>query len=322
MILVTGGAGYIGSHIIKLLNQEEYETVVVDNLVQGHRELVKWGHFEEVDLGDKEKLAAVFKKYPIEAVIHFAALASVGESVVNPDKYYRNNMANTLNLLEVMKEYGVKKIVFSSTAATFGNPVKDLIDETHPQNPINPYGRTKLMMEKMMADFDRAYGMKYVALRYFNAAGCDPESEIGEWHVPEGHLIPIVMEVAMGKREKMTINGNDFPTPDGTCVRDYVHVTDLASAHLLALKKLMDGGGSDNFNLGNGSGFSNKQVVEMVKKVTGKEFEVVYGPRREGDPAILVADSRKAKEVLGWKPKYADLETIVRTAWEWRNKLG
>lgn len=321
MILIVGGAGYIGSHINKELTKQGYKTVIFDSLVKGHKEAVKWGEFFEGDLADIESIREVFKKYPIEAVLHFAAFIEVGESVKDPQKYYQNNVKNTLNLLQVMLENDVKKIIFSSTAATFGNPQYVPIDEKHPQIPINPYGQAKLMVEKILNDYDVAYGLKYIALRYFNACGADIEGDIGENHNPESHLIPLILDAAMGKREDIKIFGTDYPTPDGTCLRDYVHVTDLAQAHILALKKIMDGGESDNFNLGNGSGFSVKEVIEVAKKVTGVDFKVTEVERRAGDPPELIADSKKAKEILKWEPKYFDLETIITSAWNWHKKL-
>ena len=322
MILIVGGAGYIGSHINKELNKQGYKTVVFDSLVKGHQEAVKWGEFYKGDLENIEDIRGVFKKYPIEAVLHFAAFIEVGESVKDPQKYYKNNVANTLNLFQVMLENDVKKIIFSSTAATFGNPQYSPIDEKHPQTPINPYGQAKLMVEKVLADYDLAYGLKSVALRYFNACGADLDGEIGENHSPESHLIPLILDAALGKREDIKIFGTDYPTPDGTCVRDYIHVNDLAQAHILALKKLMDGGESDRFNLGNGSGFSVKQVIEVAKKVTGVDFKVTEVERRAGDPPELVADSTKAKQVLKWQPQYADLETIISSAWNWHKKMN
>ena len=322
MILIVGGAGYIGSHINKELNKQGYKTVVFDSLVKGHQEAVKWGEFYQGDLENVEDIRGVFKKYPIEAVLHFAAFIEVGESVKDPQKYYKNNVANTLNLFQVMLENDVKKIIFSSTAATFGNPQYSPIDEKHPQTPINPYGQAKLMVEKILSDYDLAYGLKSVALRYFNACGADLDGEIGENHSPESHLIPLILDAALGKREDIKIFGTDYPTPDGTCVRDYIHVNDLAQAHILALKKLMDGGESDRFNLGNGSGFSVKQVIEVAKKVTGVDFKVTEVERRAGDPPELVADSTKAKQVLKWQPQYADLETIISSAWNWHKKMN
>ncbi|HEX8923620.1 MAG TPA: UDP-glucose 4-epimerase GalE, partial [Patescibacteria group bacterium] len=264
MILIVGGAGYIGSHINKELNKNGYETVVFDNLVKGHKELVKWGRLEIGDLGDKNRIREVFQKYPIEAVFDFAAFIEVGESVKDPEKYYQNNVSNTLNLLSVMREFGVNKIIFSSTAATFGNPEYTPIDEKHPQFPINPYGQSKLMVEKIFNDFDNAYGMKFVVFRYFNASGADLEAEIGEWHEPESHLIPLIFDAAAGKREDIKIFGTDYPTLDGTCIRDYIHVQDLAQAHLLGLKHLLNGGESEFLNLGNGKGFSVREVIDSV----------------------------------------------------------
>jgi len=322
MILIVGGAGYIGSHINKELTKQGYKTVIFDSLVKGHKEAVKWGDFFQGDLANIEDIRGVFKKYPIEAVLHFAAFIEVGESVKDPQKYYQNNVKNTLNLFQVMLENDVKKIIFSSTAATFGNPQYVPIDEKHPQIPINPYGQAKLMVEKILADYDLAYGLKYVALRYFNACGADLEGEIGENHNPESHLIPLILDAALGKREDIKIFGTDYPTADGTCIRDYVHVNDLAQAHILALKKLMDGGESDCFNLGNGSGFSVKQVIEVAKKVTGVDFKVTEAERRAGDPPELIADSKKAKEILKWEPKYFDLETIISSAWNWHKQLN
>lgn len=320
MILIVGGAGYIGSHVNKLLSQSGYETVIFDNLSKGHREAVKWGKLEIGDLSNIKDIEAVFEKYQIEAVFNFAAFIEVGESVKDPEKYYLNNVGNTLNLLSVMRKYGVNKIIFSSTAATFGMPEYVPIDENHPQNPINPYGRTKLMIENIFKDFDTAYGLKFVVFRYFNACGADKDGEIGEWHEPESHLIPILMEVAMGKRDFFQLNGTDYATEDGTCVRDYVHVEDLANAHLLGLRYLLDGGESRFYNLGCGKEYSNKQVMETVKKISAVNFKVVYGPRREGDPDKLLASSEKIKLELGWSPVYDSLEEIIKTAWNWEQK--
>jgi len=319
-ILIVGGAGYIGSHINKELTKKGFETVVFDSLVKGHQEAVKWGEFFQGDLANIEDLRQVFTKYKIDAVLHFAAFIEVGESVKDPQKYYQNNVKNTLNLFQVMLENDVKKLIFSSTAATFGNPQYTPIDELHPQIPINPYGQAKLMVEKILADYDFAYGLKYVALRYFNACGADLDNEIGENHTPESHLIPLILDAAIGKREDIKIFGTDYPTPDGTCVRDYVHVTDLAQAHILALQYLIDGNDSNSFNLGNGKGFSVKEVIDAAKKVTGVDFKVTEVERRAGDPPELVADSTKAKQVLKWQPQYADLETIVKSAWAWHQK--
>ena len=321
MILIVGGAGYIGSHINKELNKQGYQTVVFDNLSSGKKELVKWGEFFEGDLGKIENIREVFKKYPIEAVLHFAAFKAVGESVVDPQKYYKNNVVNTLNLFEVMKENDVKKFIFSSSAATFGNPQYVPIDEKHPQSPINPYGETKLIVEHILRDYSLAYGFKYVSLRYFNACGADLETDVGEWPGSSTNLIPLVLDAAIGRREDIKVFGNDYPTPDGTCVRDYVHVTDLATAHVLALKYLVDGGESQCFNLGNGRGFSVKEVVEAAKKVTGIDFKVTQADRRAGDPPTLVADSKLAQEILKWQPQFQDLEIIIDSAWKWHQKV-
>lgn len=315
-ILVIGGAGYIGSHTVRMLAKQGYNPVVFDNLSKGHREAVAQYPFEQGDLGDKTRLTEVFKKYNIEAVMHFAAFIEVGESVQAPSKYYHNNVAKVLNLLDAMVENNVRYFVFSSTAATFGEPIKEKIDETHPQKPINPYGNTKLMVEKMLADFDTAYGLKSTALRYFNASGADDSGQIGESHNPESHLIPIVLQAAAGKRPSIKVFGDDYPTPDGTCVRDYVHVNDLARAHILALEKMVKENKSQRFNLGSGSGFSVAELIKEAKKITGVNFKVEIAPRRAGDPAVLVADSTKARIVLGWQPEYS-LARIIETAWNW-----
>lgn len=315
-ILVIGGAGYIGSHTVKMLAAQGYNPIVFDNLSKGHKEAVEKFPFELGDLGDKTRLTEVFKKHAIDAVMHFAAFIEVGESVQAPSKYYHNNVAQVLNLLDAMVENKVKFFVFSSTAATFGEPVRSTIDETHPQNPINPYGNTKLMVEKMLADFDTAYGLKATALRYFNASGADDSGEIGESHSPETHLIPLVLQAAAGKRPCIKVFGTDYPTQDGTCVRDYVHVNDLARAHILALEKMFRENKSERFNLGSGSGFSVAELIKEAKKITGIDFKVETAPRRPGDPAVLVADSTKAQHVLGWKPQY-NLTRIIQTAWNW-----
>lgn len=315
-ILVIGGAGYIGSHMVRLLAKQGYNPVVFDNLSKGHREAVANYSFELGDLGDKARLTEVFKKYGIEAVMHFAAFAEVGESVKEPSKYYHNNVAKVLDLLDALVENDIKYFVFSSTAATFGEPIRPKIDESHPQNPINPYGNTKLMVEKILADFDTAYGLKATALRYFNASGADDSGEIGESHNPETHLIPIVLQAAAGKRASIKMFGTDYPTPDGTCVRDYVHVNDLARAHILALEKMFKDNVSERFNLGSGNGFSVAEIVKEAKRITGIDFTVEKAPRRDGDPAVLVADSAKAERILGWKPQY-NLTRIIETAWNW-----
>lgn len=319
-VLVCGGAGYIGSHVNKQLNKEGYETVVFDNLIYGHRDAVKWGHFVQGDLKNIDEIEAVFQKYSIEAVFHFAAYAYVGESVKEPEKYYYNNVANTLNLLHVMKKYGCNKIIFSSTCATYGEPERVPITEDMQQSPINPYGASKLMVETIFQDYSKAYDLKFVVLRYFNAAGADPEGEIGESHTPETHLIPLVLDAASGKRQDIKVFGTDYDTPDGSCLRDYIHVYDLATAHLLALHYLEEGKESNFFNLGNALGTSVLEVVESVKKVTNRKFRVTMTDRREGDPAKLVGSSEKAQKVLGWKPVYGDIDTIVEHAWKWHEK--
>lgn len=321
-ILICGGAGYIGSNINKLLTQKGYDTIVFDNLVYGHREFVKWGRFIQGDLSDTAAIDKVFEEHKIDAVFHFAAYAYVGESVKEPAKYYHNNVTCTLNLLEAMRKHGCDKIIFSSTCATYGIPETVPITEDMPQNPINPYGATKLMVERIFKDYAAAYGLKFAVLRYFNAAGADPDGEIGEWHNPETHLIPLVLDAASGARESIKVFGTDYPTPDGTCIRDYIHVYDLATAHLLALEHLNRGGKSDFFNLGNTKGTSVLEVIDAVKQVTGKEFRVDYDPRRPGDPPMLVGSSEKAVSVLGWEPKYADIESIVTHAWNWYQKLN
>lgn len=316
-ILVCGGAGYIGSHINKQLNIEGYDTIVFDNLIYGHREAVKWGEFVQGDLANHTDIEAAFEKYDIEAVFHFAAYAYVGESVEEPEKYYYNNVVNTLNLLKVMRSHGCNKIIFSSTCATYGEPEKVPITEDMPQNPINPYGVTKLTVERVFKDYAKAYGLKCAVLRYFNAAGADPDGEIGESHNPETHIIPLVLDAASGVRPDIKIFGTDYDTPDGSCIRDYIHVSDLADAHLLALHYLENGGESDFFNLGNTIGTSVLEVVNSAKKVTGREFAVVHAPRRSGDPAKLVGSSEKAQRILGWKPKYGDIDAIIAHAWKW-----
>lgn len=319
-ILVCGGAGYIGSHCNKMLNEAGYETVVFDNLVYGHKEAVKWGELVIGDLADLQVLEDLFSKYEFDAVFHFAAYAYVGESVDNPEKYYYNNVVNTLNLLHTMKKYDVNKIIFSSTCATYGEPDNVPITEDMPQNPINPYGATKLMVERIFKDYNKAYGLQFVVLRYFNAAGADPDGEIGESHDPETHIIPLVLDAASGLREDVKVFGTDYDTPDGSCVRDYIHVTDLASAHLLALKHLENGGRSNFFNLGNERGTSVLEVLESARRVTGKEFKAIHTERRSGDPAKLVGSSKKAKEILGWKPEYENIDTIITHAWKWHEK--
>lgn len=321
-ILIAGGAGYIGSHVNKELARRGTGTVVLDNLSHGHREFARWGEFVHGDLKDTALLDSVFGKYRIGAVMHFSAFTYVNESVADPARYYENNVANTLNLLKAMKEHGVSCFIFSSSAATYGNPVKIPIPEDHPLNPINPYGKSKLMVEQMLPDFAAAYGLKYASLRYFNAAGADPEGEVGEWHEPETHLIPLVLDAALGVRERVDIYGTDYDTPDGTCVRDYIHVSDLAAAHIAALDYLRRGGGeSCVFNLGNGEGFSVRSIIEAAERVTGRNIPVREAARRAGDPAILIGDASRAARVLGWKPRYVKIDEIIETAWRWHTRL-
>lgn len=319
-ILVTGGAGYIGSHTVSELLKLGYYPIVVDNLVKGHVKAVCGGELIRADIGDREELIKIFHRYKIEAVVHFAAYSEVAESVTNPKKYYINNIIRSLNLLNVMIEMGVKKIVFSSSASVYGEPGNIPITEEEPTNPTNPYGQTKVMFEKMLADYEKAYGLKYVSLRYFNAAGADPSGKIGEDHSPESHLIPIILQVAEGQRDAIFIFGNDYDTEDGTCIRDYIHVNDIASAHICALKALQDGKPSGCYNLGNGNGYSVKEVIETTQKITGCKIMIKQGERRAGDPARLVASSEKIKKELGWQPQYSSLETIITDAWNWFKK--
>lgn len=322
MILIVGGAGYIGSHVNKVLNERGYETIILDNLSYGHEESVKWGTLCKCDLANINEVDDIFTKYDINAVMHFSSFIDVGESVRNPEKYYNNNVVNTMNLLNVMLKHDVKKFIFSSTCATYGIPQKIPLTENHPQNPINPYGWTKLMVERILKDYDTAYGLKSVILRYFNASGADESGIIGECHNPETHLIPLILDAAMGKREDIKIFGTDYDTPDGTCIRDYIHVTDLADAHILSLEYLNKNNQSNQFNLGNGQGFSVREVIESVKRVTGRNFNVTQTQRREGDPAILIGSSKKAKDTLGWDPQYVNIDKIIETAWNWHQKLN
>ncbi|MBZ9636917.1 UDP-glucose 4-epimerase GalE [Clostridium sp. FP1] len=316
-ILVCGGAGYIGSHMVAELLEKGEEVVILDNLQKGHKQAVLGGKFYEGDLRDSNLLDLVFNENKIDAVIDFAADSLVGESVVEPLKYFENNIGSTVNLLKAMRDHKVRHIVFSSTAATYGEPESIPILEEDKTIPTNPYGESKLAVEKILKWCDSAYGITYTALRYFNAAGAHISGKIGEDHWPESHLIPLILEVALGKREKIMIFGDDYPTEDGTCVRDYIHVTDLANAHLLALKRLMNGGKSTICNLGNGEGFSVKEVIEVARKVTGQVIKAEIAPRRPGDPAVLIASSDRAANELGWNPKYNSLENIIETAWEW-----
>ena len=318
-ILVAGGAGYIGSHMVALLVKRGYEVIVADNLRTGHWQAVKGAKKLYVgDLRDNAFLEQVFSENDIDGVINFAAFSLVGESVTNPLKYYGNNVEGAVSLLSAMKAHGVDKMVFSSTAATYGEPEKQPIEEHDRTEPTNPYGATKLAIENMLKWCDRAYGIRYAALRYFNAAGSDTETGIGEDHDPESHLIPLVMKTALGQRDHIGIFGEDYPTPDGTCVRDYIHVNDLAEAHLLALEYLAGGGSSDVFNLGSGDGYSVKEIIETARRVTGREIKATVEPRRAGDPSVLIASNKKAAEVLGWKP-VRGLEQIISDAWAWHS---
>ena len=318
-ILLTGGAGYVGSHAARLLHQSGYEVWVYDNLSYGHREAVLPGRLIVGDLQDQALLEATLQSRQIDAVMHFAALALVGESVVHPAIYYRNNVIGTLSLLDAMRAAGVNKLVFSSTTATYGAPARSPISEDEPQQPINPYGFTKLCVERALADYSRAYGLGYAALRYFNAAGAAADGSLGEDHTPESHLIPVVLQVALGQRDSVTIFGDDYPTPDGTCVRDYIHVEDLADAHRLALERLEPGRGLQ-LNLGTGAGYSVKQVIDVCRRVTGHPIPAPIGPRRPGDPPSLVADARRAQQLLGWIPRHSQLDNIVTTAWRWHRE--
>jgi UDP-glucose-4-epimerase GalE len=316
-VLLVGGAGYVGSHAAKFLAQKGYLPVVFDNLGRGHREAVKWGPLEVGDLMDRPRLDEVLARHAPRAVMHLAAYAYVGESVADPALYYQNNVAGTLNLLEAMRTARVRHLVFSSSCATYGLPRALPIVEDQPQEPISPYGRSKLMVEQILADYSAAYDLRAVSLRYFNAAGADRDGEIGERHEPETHLIPIVLEVAAGRRAAVPILGGDYPTRDGTCVRDYIHVTDLARAHHLALHYLLAGGASVNLNLGNGTGYSIHEIIEAARRVTGKRIDIERLERRPGDPPELVAGSTKARKILGWQPVDSSLDNIIATAWKW-----
>jgi len=327
-VLVIGGAGYIGSHMVKMLAAEGYEVTVFDNLSRGHRDAVVASDIFEGDLLNPEEIRRVVRARPFDAVMHFAALCYVGESVLVPRDYYRNNVTGTLNLLDAMLDAGIRRLVFSSTCATYGNPQAIPMTEEHPQVPVNPYGRSKLLIEQALADYAAPYGLQSIALRYFNAAGCDPGGMLGERHSPETHLIPLVLREALrirggGNPEEtsLTVFGDDFPTPDGTCIRDYVHVEDLCTAHLAALNRLATSSeeGFSAFNLGNGRGFSVKEVVDVARRITGTDIRYRIGPRRPGDPSQLVGSAEKARLHLGWKPQYASLVEIIKTAWNWHN---
>ncbi|MDI6871445.1 MAG: UDP-glucose 4-epimerase GalE [Bacillota bacterium] len=319
-VLVTGGAGYIGSHVVKALRAAGHDVAVVDNLSRGHRLAVGDVPLIEADLLDRPALDWLFATYPVEAVLHFAALSLVGESQEQPGRYALNNVGGTVTLLEAMVAAGCPLLVFSSTAAVYGAPARMPITEDCPLEPTNTYGETKLFVERMLRRFDTAYGLRSISLRYFNAAGADPDGELGEDHEPETHLIPLVLGAALGQRPAVEILGTDYPTPDGTCIRDYVHVTDLAEAHLLALTALASGAPTAAYNLGNGQGFSVREVIAAAERVTGRAIPVREGPRRAGDPPSLVASSDRAEAELGWRPRYGDLEAIIGTAWEWHRR--
>lgn len=319
-ILVAGGAGYIGSHTVKELHREGFDVLVFDNFSSGKPELVGNKPWVRGDLLDREALRQVFRTRKIGAVLHFASLIQVGESYADPRKYYVHNLTTSLNLLDAMLEAGTKTLIFSSTAAVYGDPLETPIPETHPTNPVNPYGRTKLMVEAILRDYDRAYGLRSISLRYFNAAGADPDGETGECHDPETHLVPNILLSLLGKRPRLGVFGDDFATPDGTAVRDYIHVTDLAAAHVLALMALLAGRPSEVINLGTESGHSVLEVIRAVEKVTGRAVPYDVGPRREGDVAVLLASREKAEKALGWKPRLSSLETIIETAWNWHRK--
>jgi len=314
-ILVVGGAGYIGSHMVRTLQENDYTPIVLDDLSGGHKDAVSGAELIIGDLGDPQILNQIFSSHLIYGVMHFASFIQVGESMINPGKYYENNLAKTITLLNKLVEFKIKKFIFSSTAAIFGNPIDQLIDEDHPKNPINPYGKSKLMIESVLDDYSRAYELESVCLRYFNAAGAEPDGSLGERHSPETHLIPLAIEAATTKVKSLKIFGTDYETKDGTCIRDYIHIKDIAKAHLLALKYLANEGKSLKLNLGNGSGYSVKEVIHAVNKVVGHEVPVEITGRRLGDPAVLVADSKKAANILGWKPNYPNLDEIVTHAY-------
>lgn len=321
-ILVTGGAGFIGSHVVKMLDQYGYHPIVFDNLSRGNEKAVTRGTFVKGDLNNTQDLEKIFSSYDIKAVMHFAAFIDVGESMLEPAKYYINNVVNTINLLEAMRKHGIKIFIFSSTAAIFGLPQQTHIGENHPCVPINPYGETKLIVEKILRDYASAYDLRYTSLRYFNAAGGDPEGEIKNYKVKESNLIPIVLRSLMQPNGIVTINGTDYPTPDGTCIRDYIHVNDLGDAHILAMERLLKGASSENYNLGNGNGFSVRDVISAAETATGKLVRTKEGARRPGDPPQLVADSHKARKDLGWSPRYSDLKVMVAHAWQALNNCN
>jgi UDP-glucose-4-epimerase GalE len=320
-ILVTGGAGYIGAHCCRELADRGFRPVVYDNLVKGHRQFVRWGDLVLGDISDRARLDECLGAAAVEAAMHFAAFIEVGESMADPGTYYANNLAGSLELIRGLVRHGIRCLVFSSSAAVYGSPRHLPIDEDHPTLPVSPYGWTKRMVETMLADFERAYGLRWVSLRYFNAAGAESAADIGEWHEPESHLIPRILDAAGDGRRPVPVYGTDYPTPDGSCIRDYVHVTDLARAHVLALEYLMAGGPSGAFNLGQGQGYSVLEVIRRAASVTGTELRVQAEARRPGDPPVLVASNRKAREVLGWIPEQSSLENIIASAWRWHCKL-
>jgi UDP-glucose 4-epimerase len=315
-VLVIGGAGYIGAHCCKLLSSNNIRHVVLDDLSTGFEKNVKWGRFYKGDLADKELLKKIFISEKIETVMHFAALSIVGESVKNPSKYYNNNVNKVISLLDQMVESRINNFIFSSTCATYGVPQEEFLSESHIQKPINPYGKSKLMVEKILEDYDKAYGLKSVSFRYFNAAGADPKSEIGEEHQPETHLIPLVLKVAQGELKELSVFGDDYPTPDGTCIRDYIHVNDLSDAHIRGIDFLKREKRSEQFNLGNGNGFSVKEIIDISEKITTKKISYKISDRREGDPAKLIGNAGKAKKILDWNPKYSNIQEIIQTAWD------
>lgn len=319
-VIVAGGAGYIGSHMVRMLLESGCQPVVVDNLATGHGEAVRGAAFRDGDIGDAGFMRAVLREFQPQCVMHFAAASLVGESMTAPAKYWRNNLVQTLGLLDTMLACGVRQFIFSSTAAVYGNPVEVPITEQHPQRPINPYGNSKLAVETALQDYDKAYGLRSITLRYFNAAGAHPDGTLGERHEPETHLIPLVLQVASGRRAEIARFGSGFPTPDGSCIRDYIHVQDLCTAHLLALRRLAEGAPTAIYNLGNGSGHSVNEVIAAARRVTGHPIPVRDDPPRAGDPPVLVADASRAREALGWVPQYPDIETIIAHAWQWERK--
>ncbi len=320
MIFVTGGAGYIGTHCVKMLGEQKRDLIIYDNLTRGHRELVRHGRLIEGDLADTERMALIFKENSVDTVIHFAASSQVGESEAVPHLYYRNNLANGISLLEAMLQAGVKRFVFSSSAAVYGEPQAVPMDEGHQTVPTNVYGNTKLIFEGILEKYRAVYGLAYVSLRYFNAAGADPEGDIGEDHTPESHLIPLILDAALGRKDNITVFGTDYDTADGTCIRDYIHVTDLAMAHVLALDYFDRGATRGIFNLGSENGFSVREVISAAEKITGRKVPVRPGERRAGDPAKLLASSGRIKKELGWKPMHSELDQIIETAWKWHRK--